>query len=67
MAYNLPTAQIYLTGSWLKELNLDMVEVVKKMMIPGKNLCTRPSVEYETSTLCTPFKFIVLMLNIIFG
>ena len=32
MAYNLPIAQTYLTESWLKELNLDMVETVKKMM-----------------------------------
>ena len=30
MAYNLPTPQTYLTESWLKELNLDMVEIVKK-------------------------------------
>ena len=63
MAYNLPTPQTYLTESWLKELNLDMVETVKKMMIPGKNFRTRPSGEYETSTLCTPYRFIPLMLN----
>ena len=37
------------------------------MMIPGKKLCTRPSREYETSTLCTTYRFIALMLNIIFG
>ena len=37
MAHNLPTTQTYLTKSWVKELNLDMVETVKKMMIPGKN------------------------------
>ena len=48
MAYNLPTPQTYLTKIWLKELNLDMVETVKKMMISGKNICTRPSREYET-------------------
>ena len=67
MAYNLPTAQTYLTESWLKELNLDMVETVKKMMISRKNFCTRPYGEYETSTLHTPYRFIVLMLNRIFG
>ena len=44
-----------------------MVETVKKMMIPGKNFYTRPSREYETSTLRTPYRFIVLMLNRIFG
>ena len=66
MAYNLPTPQTYLTEIWLKELKLDMVDTVKKMMIPGKNLCTRPSGEYETSTLHTPYRFIALMLNRIF-
>ena len=67
MAYNLPTSQTYLIESWLKELNLDMVDIVKKMMIPGKKLRTRPSREYETSTLHTPYRFIALMLNRIFG
>ena len=66
MDYNLPTPQTYLTEIWLKELNLDMVETVKKMMIPGKNFCTGPFGEYETSTLCTPYRFIALMLNRIF-
>ena len=51
MAYHLPPAQVYLTESWLKEINLDLVETVKRMMIPGKNFGTRPSREYETATL----------------
>ena len=44
-----------------------MVEIVKKMMIPGNNFCTMPSGGYETSTLRAPYRFIVLMLNKIFG
>ena len=36
MAYQLPPAQIYLTESWLKETAMDLVETVKRMMIPGK-------------------------------
>ena len=67
MAYHLPPAQIYLTESWLKETDLDLVETVKRMMIPGKNFRTRPSKEYDTSTLRTPYRFIALMLNRIFG
>ena len=67
MAYKLPTPQIYLTKSWLKGLNLDMVETVERIMIPGKNFCTRPSGEYETSSLRTPYRLISLMLNRIFG
>ena len=67
MAYNLPTPQTYLTEILLKELNLDMVETIKKMMIPSKKIRTRPYGEYETSTLRTPYRFIALMLNRIFG
>ena len=37
MAYHLPTPQVYLTESWLKEITMDLVETVKRMMIPGKN------------------------------
>ena len=67
MDYNLETPKTYLTESWLKELKLDMVEIVKRMMILGRNLQKRPSIEYKTSTLHTPYRFIDLMLNIIFG
>ena len=67
LAYHLPPTQIYLTEDWLKEINLDLVETVKRMMIPGKNFRTRPSREYDTATLRTPYRFIALMLNIIFG
>ena len=66
MDYKLPTPQTYLNESWLKYLNLDMVETIKKMMIPGKKFRMRRSGEYETSTLCTPYRFIALMLNKIF-
>ena len=36
MAYHLPSAQIYLTENWLKETAMDLVETVKRMMIPRK-------------------------------
>ena len=36
MAYHLPSPQVYLTESWLKEIAMDLVETVKRMMIPGK-------------------------------
>jgi len=67
MAYHLPPTQIYLTESWLKETNLDLVETVKRMMIPGKNFQTRPLGEYDIATLRTPYRFIALMLKRIFG
>ena len=67
MAYKLLTPQSYLTEGWLKDLNLDVVETVKRMMILGKNFRTRPSGEYETTSLRTPYRLIALMLNWIFG
>ena len=67
MAYHLPSPQVYLTKSWLKEAGLDLVETVKRMMIPGKNFRTRPLREYDTSTLRAPYIFIALILNRIFG
>ena len=63
MAYHLPSPQVYLTESWLKEITMDLVEIVKRMMIPGKNFQTRPSEEYDTSTLHAPYGFIALMLS----
>ena len=36
LAYHLPPAQVYWIENWLKEINLDLVETVKRMMIPGK-------------------------------
>ena len=38
LAYHLPPAQVYVTEDWLKEINLDLVEIVKIMMIAGKNV-----------------------------
>ena len=46
---------------------MDLVETVKRMMILGKKFWTRPSGEYDTSTLRTPYRFIALMLNRIYG
>ena len=67
MAYHLPSTQVYLTEIQLEDTTMDLVETVKRLMIPRKNSRTRPSGEYGTSTLCTPYRFIVLMLNRIFG
>ena len=48
MAYHLPPTQIYLTKSQLKETAMDLVETIKRMMIPGKKFRTRTSGEYDT-------------------
>ena len=52
--YKLQTPQTYLTEGLLKDLNLDVVENVKRMMVPGKNFHTRPFEEYETANLHAP-------------
>ena len=38
LAYHLPEAQVYLAEDWLKEINLDLVETLKRMLVPGKSL-----------------------------
>ena len=51
LAYHLPPTQVYLTEHWLKEINLELFETLKRMMIPGKKFRTRPLGEYDTATL----------------
>ena len=66
-AWKLPSPQIYLTEKRLKELELDIVDNVRRMMVPGKYFHTRPTGEYETTSLRTPYRIFALMLNKIFG
>ena len=66
-ACKLPTPQNYLTEERLKGLNLDILDIVRRMMVLENEFCTRPSGEYETAHLHTPYRLIVLMLNRIFG
>ena len=64
--YHLPEAQIYLIKDWLKSIRMDLVETLKRMLMPRKNFRTRPTREYDTTSLRTPYRFIALMLNRIF-
>ena len=65
--YHLSETYVYLTEDWLKTINLDLVETLKIMLVPGKSFRTRLSREYDTATLRPPYRFIALMLNRIFG
>ena len=67
LAYHLPEAQIFLSNDWLKNIRMDLVETLKRMLFPGKHFRTRPTREYDTSSLMAPYRFIALMLNRIFG
>ena len=67
LAYHLPKAQTYLTEDWMKRIRMDLVETLKRMLMPGKKFRTRPTGEYDTAILRTPYRFISLMLNRIFG
>ena len=67
LAYHFPEAQIYLTEDWLKSIRMDLVETLKRMLMPGKKFRTRSTGEYDTASLRTPYRFISLMLNRIFG
>ena len=65
--YNFPEVQIYLTEDWLKSIRMDLIETLKRMLMPRKNFRTRPTGEYDTTSLRSPYRFIALMLNRIFG
>ena len=67
LTYHLPEAQVYLTEDWLKAIKMDLVETLKRMLVPGKKFRTRLTGEYDTVTLRTPYRFIALMMNRIFG
>ena len=41
LAFHLPEAQIYLTEDWLKRIRMDLVETLKRMLMPGKKFRTR--------------------------
>ena len=66
-ACKIPTPHIYLIEKWLKELDLDIFDYVRRMMAHGKQFRMRPTGEYETANLCTPYRLLALMLNMIFG
>ena len=66
-AYKLPTLQSYLKEEWLKGLDLDILDNVRRMMVHGNHFRTRPSEEYETAHLRTPYRLIALMLSGSFG
>ena len=67
LAYHFPEAQIYLTEYWLRNIRMDLVETLKRILMPGRNFRTRLMGEYDTTSLRTPYRFISLMLNRIFG
>ena len=55
-----------MTEKWIKGLDLDVFNCVKKMIIHGKQFHTNPSEEYENSNLRTPYRLLALMLDRIF-
>ena len=56
-----------MTTEWVKSLQLDYVATTKMMVVEGKTSRHKQSGEYETSYLCTSYRVIVLMLNMIYG
>ena len=66
-ACKLPTRHSYLTEKWLKELDLEFFDCVRKMMVHAKEFRTKPSRDYETTNLRSPYWLLALMLNPILG
>ena len=52
---------------WIKDLNLDVFDYVKRTMLTRKQFLYKALREHETANLCTPYRLIGLMLNSIFG
>ena len=63
----MPEAQVFVFDDCLNNVRMDLVETLKRMLLPGKHFRTRPIGEYDTASLKTPYRFIALMLNRIFG
>ena len=41
LAYHLPKAQVFLSDDWLNNIRMDLVETMKRMLLPGKHFRTR--------------------------
>ena len=67
LAYHLPEAQVFLSDDWLRNIRMDLVETLKRMLLSGRHFRTRPMGEYDKASLRAPYRFIALMLNRIFG
>ena len=52
---------------WINILTIDYIGNVKMMTVEGKSFRQRASGEYETSSLCTPYILVSLLLNKNFG
>ena len=66
LAYHLPEAQVFLSNDWLKNIRMDLVQTLERMLLSGKHFRNRPIGEYDTTSLRAPYRFIALMLNKIF-
>ena len=67
LAYHLPEPQVFLSNDWLDNLRMDLVETLRRMLLPGKLYRHRTTEDYDTASLRAPYRFIALMLNRIFG
>ena len=63
----LPIPQVFMKDKWIKDLNMDVFECAKMMMLVEKQLHHKYSGEYETANMRTPYHITALMLNRIFG
>ena len=63
----LPTPQDFMRDNWIKDMDLDVIDYFKKMMLSGMQFLHKNSGEYEIANLCILYHLITLMLNCIFG
>ena len=63
----LPAPHIYMTDKWMKDLDLNVFDYVKKIIVSRKQFRQKHSREYKTTNLRTLYHLVALMLNRIFG
>ena len=67
LSYRLPEPQVFLSNDWLDNLRMDLVETLRRMLLPGNIYRHRATEDCDTARLRAPYRFIALMLNWIFG
>ena len=48
--YHLPEPQVFLSNDWLDNLRMDLVETLKRMLLPGKLYRHRATEDYDTAS-----------------
>ena len=54
LAYHLPEPEVFVSNDWLSNVNMDLIETMKRMMLTGKHFRSRATNENDTEILRAP-------------